>query len=93
MISLVVGGHGRETEQSEASREGADGDRGGHPQSTRNGNPSELSCVIRIICLGPCNEFIWSCLYLMQVCTRAVKKCHIFKQCCGSGMFIPGPGS
>jgi hypothetical protein len=43
-VSLVVGGHGRETEQSEASREGADGDRGGHTQSTRNGNPSELSC-------------------------------------------------
>ncbi len=43
-ISLVVGGHGRETEQSEASREGGDGDRGGHPQSARNGNPSKLSC-------------------------------------------------
>jgi hypothetical protein len=28
--------------------------------------------------LDPCNEFIWSCLYLMQVCTRAVKKCRIF---------------
>jgi hypothetical protein len=41
-LSLVVGGYGRETEQSEASREGGDGDRGGHPQSTRNGNPSEL---------------------------------------------------
>ncbi len=34
---------------------------------------------IRIICFDPCKEFIWSCLYLMLVCTRPVKKYQIFK--------------
>jgi hypothetical protein len=31
--------------------------------------------VIRITWLDLFKEFIWSCLYLVLVCTRAVKKC------------------